>query len=157
MLSQQFGVNHRKNFSQWERSFLWKLRCHWLIFLRRVAKTFVIQGPADPLVFLSNPQHISPYMRQWMRSALVQTKACRPFGAKPLCKPMLNPLPIGPLGISFSEIFMILFIHKNAYENIVFEMAVILSRGGRRVWTLKWVHVYFCHWSAVSHSQWRCW
>ena len=35
----------RKNFSQWERSFLWKLRCHWLKFLRRVAKTLVIQGP----------------------------------------------------------------------------------------------------------------
>ena len=34
-----------KNFSQWERSFLWKLRCHWLKFLRRVAKTLVIQGP----------------------------------------------------------------------------------------------------------------
>ena len=26
----------RKNFSQWESSFLWKLRCHWLKFLRRV-------------------------------------------------------------------------------------------------------------------------
>ena len=36
----------RKNFSQWESSFLWKLRCHWLKFLRRVAKTLVIQGPA---------------------------------------------------------------------------------------------------------------
>ena len=35
----------RKNFSQWERSFLWKLRCHWLKFLRLVAKTLVIQGP----------------------------------------------------------------------------------------------------------------
>ena len=35
----------RKNFGQWERSFLWKLRCHWLKFLRRVAKTLVIQGP----------------------------------------------------------------------------------------------------------------
>ena len=35
----------RKNFSQWESSFLWKLRCHWLKFLRRVAKTLVIQGP----------------------------------------------------------------------------------------------------------------
>ena len=37
----------RKNFSQWERSFLWKLRCHWLKFLRRVAKTLVIQGPGS--------------------------------------------------------------------------------------------------------------
>ena len=35
----------RKNFSQWESSFLWKLRCYWLKFLRRVAKTLVIQGP----------------------------------------------------------------------------------------------------------------
>ena len=35
----------RNNFSQWESSFLWKLRCHWLKFLRRVAKTSVIQGP----------------------------------------------------------------------------------------------------------------
>ena len=35
----------RKNFSQWESSFLWKLRYHWLKFLRRVAKTVVIQGP----------------------------------------------------------------------------------------------------------------
>ena len=35
----------RKNFSQWESSFLWKLRYHWLKFLRRVAKTLVIQGP----------------------------------------------------------------------------------------------------------------
>ena len=35
----------RKNLSQWESSFLWKLRNHWLKFLRRVAKTLVIQGP----------------------------------------------------------------------------------------------------------------
>ena len=35
----------RKNFSQWASSFLWKLRCHRLKFLRRVAKTLVIQGP----------------------------------------------------------------------------------------------------------------
>ena len=32
------------NFSQWESSFLWKLRCHWLKFLRHVAKTLVITG-----------------------------------------------------------------------------------------------------------------
>ena len=35
----------RKNFSQWERSFLWKLRCHWLKFLRRVAKNVSNTGP----------------------------------------------------------------------------------------------------------------
>ena len=38
-------ATRRKNFSQWESSFLWKLRYHWLKFLRRVAKTLVIQGP----------------------------------------------------------------------------------------------------------------
>ena len=38
-----------KNFSQWERSFLWKLRCHRLKFLRHVAKTLVIQDPGPHL------------------------------------------------------------------------------------------------------------
>ena len=42
----------RKTFSQWERSFLWKLRCHWLKFLQHVAKTLVIQGPGP---FEGNP------------------------------------------------------------------------------------------------------
>ena len=37
----------RKNFSQWESSFLWKLRYHWLKLLRRVAKMLVIQGPGS--------------------------------------------------------------------------------------------------------------
>ena len=41
----------RKKFSQWERSFLWKLRCHWLKFLRHVAKTLVIQGPGAGILF----------------------------------------------------------------------------------------------------------
>ena len=44
----------RKNFSQWESSFLWKLRCHWLKFLRRVAKTLVIQGPGVVSCFCAN-------------------------------------------------------------------------------------------------------
>ena len=39
----------RENLSQWESSFLWKLRCHWLKFLRRVAKTLVIQGPGPSI------------------------------------------------------------------------------------------------------------
>ena len=36
----------RKNFSQWERSFHWKLRCHWLEFLRQRQIAVVRQGPA---------------------------------------------------------------------------------------------------------------
>ena len=47
------------------------------------------------LAILFRPQCVnsSPpsaaYMRQWIRTALVQIMACRLFGAKPLSKPML--------------------------------------------------------------------
>ena len=34
----------RKNFSQWECSFHWKLRCHWLEFLRQRQIAVVRQG-----------------------------------------------------------------------------------------------------------------
>ena len=37
----------RKNFSQWECSFLWKLRCHWLEFLRQRQIAVVRQGPGS--------------------------------------------------------------------------------------------------------------
>ena len=47
----------RKNFSQWESSFLWKLRYHWLKFLRRVAKTLVIQGPVLQCLRDNHPQN----------------------------------------------------------------------------------------------------
>ena len=35
----------RKNFSQWERSFHWKLHCHWLEFLRQRQIALVRQDP----------------------------------------------------------------------------------------------------------------
>ena len=35
----------RKNFSRWERSFLWKLHCHWLKGLRQCQIIVVRQGP----------------------------------------------------------------------------------------------------------------
>ena len=37
----------RKNFSQWECSFHWKLRCHWLEFLQQRQIAVVRQGPGD--------------------------------------------------------------------------------------------------------------
>ena len=58
--------------------------------------------------------------------------ACRLFDANPLSKPMLGYCPIGRLETNFSEICnqnVRLFIHENAYETIVCEMATILSRG----------------------------
>ena len=43
-------ATRRKNFSQWHRSFQRKLLSHWLKFLRHVAITLVIQGPAQASV-----------------------------------------------------------------------------------------------------------
>ena len=37
----------RKNFSQWERGFLWKRRCHWLKGLRQHMIAVVRQGPVS--------------------------------------------------------------------------------------------------------------
>ena len=56
----------RKNFSQWERSFLWKLRCHWLKFLRRVAKTLVIQGRVHTKSFYTRTA--SAYHQSWQEA-----------------------------------------------------------------------------------------
>ena len=56
--------------------------------------------------------------------------ACRLVSTKPLSDAGL--LSIGHLGINFSEIFnqnTQLFIHENAYENIVCEMAAIFCMG----------------------------
>ena len=71
------------------------------------------------------------YIRQWTGTALVQIMACRLFGAKPLSKPMLGLWSIRSSGTNFSEIWTNtnIFIHENAFENIVCEMAAILSRG----------------------------
>ena len=57
----------RKKFSQWERSFLWKLRCHWLKFLRHVAKTLVIQGPGLSAIF--NPLNLPQEAISWFHQA----------------------------------------------------------------------------------------
>ena len=41
-------------------------------------------------------------------------------------------MSVGPLGTNFSEIWIEmkkLFIHENAFENIFWEMAAILSKG----------------------------
>ena len=57
--------------------------------------------------------------------------ACRLFGAKPLSKPMLGYSQLDPLEQTSVQFFQNtkLFIQENAFENIVSEMAAILSRG----------------------------
>ena len=77
-------------------------------------------------------------MRQWIRSALVQIMACRLFGAKPSSKPMLGSCELthrNKLQWNFNQNKK-LFIHENASENTVCEMAAILSRG-------RWVKWYW--------------
>ena len=77
-------------------------------------------------------------MRQWIRSALAQIMACRPFGAKPLSKPVLvivNGTSRNKLQSNFNQNTK-LFIDENASENIFCEMAAILSRG-------RWVQLSF--------------
>ena len=77
---------------------------------------------------------ISPsaaYMRQWTGWAMAQKMACRLIGAKPLSKPcwvIVNWTLRNKLQWNFNQNTK-LFIHGNAYENIVCEMAAILSRG----------------------------
>ena len=44
----------RKNFSQWECSFHWKLRCHWLEFLRQRQIAVVRHGPVTRKMFPSD-------------------------------------------------------------------------------------------------------
>ena len=81
------------------------------------------------------------YMRQWIRSALVQIMFCRLLGAKPSSEPMLGYWDIvnwtlrNKLQWNFNQNTK-LFIHENASEKIVCEMAAILSRG-------RWVNFWF--------------
>ena len=98
-------------------------------------------------------------MRHWIGAALVQIMACRLFGAKPLSKPMLivNWVLRNKYQWKFNQNTN-LFIHENASEKIVCEMAAILSRG-------RWVNLiikrriasspapYFHSISAVVHAR----
>ena len=71
------------------------------------------------------------YKCQWIGSALVRIMACRLFGAKPLsnqCWVIVNWTLRNELQWNFNQDTK-LFIHSTASENIVCEMAAILSRG----------------------------
>ena len=83
-----------------------------------------------PCIINSSPPSAA-YMHQWIGSALLQKMACRLFGAKPLSKPMLDYCRLGPkeqTSVKFIQNIK-LFIHENASENIVCEMAAVLSSG----------------------------
>ena len=88
---------------------------------------------------------MSHIMRQWTGSTLVQVLACRLFGAKPLSEPMLTYCQLGPWEQTSgnSNRNTKLFIHENAFETVVCEMAAILSGGGELfcTWTSVWANV----------------
>ena len=95
--------------------------CYW-------QKDFLYYG----ISFNSSPPSAT-YMRQWIGSALVQIMAWRLFGAKPFPEPMPGWTFKNKLQWN-SNRGTKLFIHENALEYIVCEMAVILSRG--------WIELY---------------
>ena len=65
------------------------------------------------------PPPSDAYMRQQTRSALVQIMACRLFGAKPISSNMFQWNLNRDTAI---------FIERNAFQNVVCEMAAILPR-----------------------------
>ena len=82
--------------------------------------------------------HSAAYMRRWIGSALLQIMVCRLFCTKPLSEQTFlysQELSPGPsvyrnkLQWKYNQNKK-LFIHGNASEYIVCEMAAILSRGG---------------------------
>ena len=89
------------------------------------------------------------YMCQWAGSALVQLMACRLFGAKLLLEPcwlignwtLMNKFQWN------SNQNTNLFIHQNAFKNVVCEMAAILSRGNKL--SGKCFHVSLSSWYDV--------
>ena len=61
-------------------------------------------------------------------SALVQVMACRLIGAKPLAEQILAYCQWDP-SVQTSVKLESKYIHENAFENLVWEMAAILTRG----------------------------
>ena len=101
-----------------------------------------LQQSPSPLITPSEITHPPPsyaYMRQWIGSALVQIMACRLYSAPShylnQCWIIVNWTLRNKLKRNFNQNTK-LFIHENASENIVCEMAAILSRGRRdkRAW-----------------------
>ena len=92
---------------------------------------------------INSSPHSAAYMRRWIGSALIQIMVCRLFGTKPLSEQRFRysqELPPGPLvyrnKLQWNLIkIKKLFIHGNASEYIVCEMAAILSRGD---WLTEW-------------------
>ena len=95
---------------------------------------------------VNSSPHSAAYMHRWIGSALLQIMVCCLFGTKPLSEQKfrysqeLSPGPLvyrNKLQWNFNQNGK-LFIHGNASEYIVCEMAAILSRGGVGGWVGGW-------------------
>ena len=87
-------------------------------------------------------------MRHWPGSALVQAMTCRLSGAKSLPEPMLTYCQLGHLeqnSVTFEKKSNI-YIQENAFEDVVCEMAAILSRGGRELQSPEDANITNDHW-----------
>ena len=128
---------------------------------------------------VNSSPHSAAYVCRWIGSALLQIMVCRLFGTKPLSgqtfrySQKLSPGPLvyrNKLQWNFNQNRKF-FIHGNASEYIVCEMAAILSRGGggggggggaywtrikHAVWPSKcivnthvWINLYQFHWNVL--------
>ena len=92
-------------------------------------------------------------MRQWTGSVLLQVMACRLFGANQSPEQMLTYCQLNPRhNLQWNSTHNTkFFIHENAFENVVCEMVVILSRGGK----LKgyWIPYLIVNASRGTHKQ----
>ena len=78
------------------------------------------------------------YMRQWIRSALVQVMACRLFGAKPLSKPMLGYCQLHPYkqtSVNIVTKYKTFYSSKYIW-NIICEMAAIFTLWNNSGWAV---------------------
>ena len=106
-------------------------------FLRKIKSIFLILHIYKLSIHL--PQVVN--ICQLTSSALVKVMAFCLFGTKPLLEPMLTYCQLGPkdqTSVKFKLKYKI-FIHKDAFENVICEIPAILSRD-------RWVNsrnVYF--------------
>ena len=84
--------------------------------------------------------------------------ACRLSGANPLPEPMLPYCQFYPLGTNISEIWIEkinLFIHENAFQTVICEMAAILSRGDELTDVEQVNPMKLAQWVAFMQHTWR--
>ena len=103
----------------------------------------------EPRLINSSPPSAA-YMRRWTGSVLIQAMPCRLFGVKPLPEPMLtvNWTLVNNFRWNSSRNTK-LFIHENAFEIVVCEMAAILSRAR---WVTKMARKWISQLSRSKHN-----